>query len=110
MQFFFGLALLVLVGVVIFAVQNSTAPAIDIKFLVWHIRTSLIYTIFGAIISGMIIVFLLWIPSAFRASSQKRGLRKEIEIMERARRHDAEASGQRGSEKEAQPGSHLAHP
>ena len=101
MKFFFVLAFLVLVGVVIFTVQNSTAPAIDIKFLVWHIQTSLVYTILGTLVSGMIIVFFLWIPSAFRTSSQKRGLSKEIEILERARRHDLEECGQKSNEKEA---------
>lgn len=101
MKFFFGLAFLVLVGVAIFAVQNSTAPAIDIKFLVWHIQTSLIYTILGSLIMGMMIVFFLWIPSAFRNSSQRRELRKEIEIMEKARRHDVEDRGQTNKEKEA---------
>jgi len=101
MKFFFGLAFLVLVGVAIFTVQNSTAPAIDIKFLVWHIQTSLIYTILGTLVSGMIIVFFLWIPSAFRNSSKRRGLRKEIEIMEKTRRHDLEDRGQTNKEKEA---------
>ena len=47
MKFFLGLAFLVLLGVVMFAVQNSTAPAINIKFLAWHIQTSLIYTMLG---------------------------------------------------------------
>lgn len=101
MKFFFVLAFLVLVGAVIFAVQNSTAPTIDIKFLVWHIQTSLVYTILATLVSGMIIVFFLWIPSAFRTSSQKRGLRKEIEILERARRRDLEECGQKSNEKEA---------
>jgi hypothetical protein len=49
----------------------------------------------------MIIVFFLWIPSAFRNSSQQRGLRKEIEIMEKTRRHDLEDRGQTSKEKEA---------
>ena len=97
MKFFLGLAFLVLIGIVMFAVQNSTAPAIDIRFLTWHIQTSLIYTMLGALVSGMIIVILLWIPSAFRTSSQKRRLKKEIEILERVKRHDDEASGQKDS-------------
>jgi hypothetical protein len=49
----------------------------------------------------MIVILLLWIPSAFRASFRKKNLKKEIEILERERRHDAEPSGQRGKEKEA---------
>jgi hypothetical protein len=47
MQFSFWLAFLVLVVVSIFAIQNSTAPAIDMKFRAWGIRTSLVYTILG---------------------------------------------------------------
>jgi uncharacterized integral membrane protein len=101
MKFFFGLAFLVLLGAAIFAVQNSTAPAIDIKFLVWHIQTSLVYTILGTLVSGMIVVFLLWIPSAFRSSSQKRGLRKEVEIVGKTRKRDLEECEQRSKDKEA---------
>jgi uncharacterized integral membrane protein len=103
MRLFFGLAFLVLVGIAMFAIQNSTAPSVDLKFVVWNFRTSLVYTILGTFASGMVVVFLLWIPSALRASFQKRSLRKEIEILEKERRHDAETSrqGGRGSENEA---------
>jgi uncharacterized integral membrane protein len=90
MRLFLGLAFVVLVGVAIFAIQNSTAPSVDLKFVVWGIRTSLVYTILGSFASGMVTVFLLWIPSALKASSQKKSFRKEIEILERERRHDAE--------------------
>jgi uncharacterized integral membrane protein len=101
MKFFSGVAFLVLLGVVIFAVQNSTAPAIDIKFLVWHIQTSLVYTILGTLASGMMVVFFLWIPSAFRSSSHARGLRKEVEIVEKTRKRDLEECEQRSKDKEA---------
>jgi uncharacterized integral membrane protein len=102
MRFFFGLAFLVLVGVSIFAIQNSTAPPVDMKFVVWDLRTSLVYTVLGVFASGMVVILLLWIPSALRAASQKRSLRKEIEILRRERKLDAEASEQRArsSEKE----------
>ncbi len=102
MRLFFGLAFLVLVGIAMFAIQNSTAPSVDLKFVVWDFRTSLVYTILGTFASGMVVVFLLWIPSALRASLQKRSLRKEIEILEREKRHDAETSrqGSRGNENE----------
>lgn len=83
MQFFFWLAFLVLVVVGVFAVQNSTAPPVDLKFIVWNLRTSLVYTILGSIVSGMVVIFLLWIPSAFRGSQRARSLRKKVELLER---------------------------
>ena len=89
MRLFFVFGFLVLVGILMFAIQNSTAPSVDLKFVVWNFRTSLVYTILGTFASGMVVVLLLWIPSALRASFQKRSLRKEIEILERERRHDA---------------------
>ena len=92
MRLFFVVGFLVLLGIVIFAFQNSTAPSVDLKFVIWNFKTSLIYTILGTFASGMVLVFLLWIPSALRASFQKRSLRKEIEILERERRHDAETA------------------
>jgi uncharacterized integral membrane protein len=100
MRLFVGLAFVVLVGIAVFAVQNSTAPPIDLRFVVWDIRTSLVYTILVTFASGMVAVFLLWIPSALRTSSQKRSLRKEIEILERERRHDVETSRQRDKDNE----------
>lgn len=103
MRLFFVVGFLVLLGIVMFAFQNSTAPSVDLKFAIWNFRTSLIYTILGTFASGMVVVFLLWIPSALRATFQKRSLRKEIEILERERRNDAETSrqGGRGNENEA---------
>jgi len=83
MQFFFWLAFLVLIVVAVFAVQNSTAPPVDLKFIVWSLRTSLVYTILGSIVSGMVIILLLWIPSAFRSSQRARSLRKKLELLER---------------------------
>ena len=48
MQFFYWVALLVVIGIAIFAVQNSTAPSIVMKFLMWRFETSLIYMILGS--------------------------------------------------------------
>ena len=56
MGLFFGLAFLVLVGIAMFAIQNSTAPSVDLKFVVWDFRTSLVYTILGTFVSGMVVV------------------------------------------------------
>jgi uncharacterized integral membrane protein len=83
-------AFVVLVGIAILAIQNSAAPSVNMKFLLWDFQTSLVYTILGSLACGMMVVFFLWIPSAFKNSTQKKGLRKEIEIIERQMRHDIE--------------------
>jgi uncharacterized integral membrane protein len=81
MKFFFVLALLVICALAIFAVQNSTAPTVVLKFLFWEFETSLVYGILGSIGSGMVIVFLLWIPSAIKGSFRVKNLKREIEIL-----------------------------
>ena len=82
MQFFYWLAFLVVVGMIIFAVQNSTAPTVVMKFLIWRFETSLIYTILGSIGLGVLITLLFWIPRAIRASFRRQKLHKEIEDLE----------------------------
>jgi len=77
MQFFFYLGFLVVVLLAIFAVQNSSAPMVTMKFLFWQFETSSVYTILGSIGSGMVIILLLWIPSAIRASLRTKNLKKE---------------------------------
>jgi uncharacterized integral membrane protein len=90
MQFFFWLAFLVIAGLAIFAIQNSTASVVTMKFLIWEFETSLVYTILGAIGAGMLIVLLLWIPSAIRGSFRSKNLKKEVEILERRMKHEAD--------------------
>jgi uncharacterized integral membrane protein len=92
MQFFFYLGFLVVVLLAIFAVQNSSAPMVTMKFLFWQFETSLIYTILGSIGSGMVIILLLWIPSAIRASLRAKNLKKEIEVLDRGMKHQMEAN------------------
>jgi uncharacterized integral membrane protein len=87
MQVFFWLAFLVALGLAIFMVQNSTAPPVVMNFLFWKYETSLLYTILGAIGSGMLIVLLMWIPNAIRSSFRTRNLKKEIQILEREMKH-----------------------
>ena len=70
MQFFFYIAFLVIIGVAIFAIQNSNAPLVTIKFLIWKFETSLVYTILGSIGVGILISLLLWIPRAIQGSLQ----------------------------------------
>jgi len=71
MQFFYWLIFLIAIGIAIFAVQNSSAPPVIIKFLVWKFETSLVYTILGSILSGILLSLLLWIPKVVRTSFQK---------------------------------------
>jgi len=82
MQFFYWVALLVIVGIAIFAVQNSTAPSIVMKFLMWRFETSLIYTILGSFGLGVLIALFFWIPRAIRTSIRTKKLHKEIEDLE----------------------------
>lgn len=77
MQIFMWVVLVIAIGIAIFAVQNSDASAVTIKFLLWKFETSLIYTILGSIILGILITLLFWIPRAIRASFRKRDVHQE---------------------------------
>ena len=92
MQVFLWLALLVVIGVAIFAVQNSTAPSVVMEFLFWNFETSLIYTILVSVGSGMLTILFLWIPRGIKASFREKNLRKEIGILERQMKPQVEAS------------------
>ena len=72
MQVFFYVVFLIIIGVAIFAVQNSNAPAVTIKFLLWKFETSLVYTILGSIGLGIFLTLLYWIPRAIRASIRRK--------------------------------------
>jgi uncharacterized integral membrane protein len=77
MQVFLWVAFLIVVGVAIFAIQNSDAPPVIIKFLIWRFETSLVYTILGSIGLGIVLTLLFWVPRAIRTSFRKRNLQKE---------------------------------
>ena len=47
MKVFFWIAFVLIVIIAIFAVQNSSASPVSIKFLLWKFETSLVYTILG---------------------------------------------------------------
>ncbi|NWF91751.1 MAG: DUF1049 domain-containing protein [Syntrophaceae bacterium] len=76
MRFSLWLALLVVIGVVVFAFQNSTAPSVVTKFLFWNFETSLIYTILISVGSGMLIILFLWVPRSIRASFREKNLNR----------------------------------
>ncbi len=77
MRAFFGIGFLLVIVVAIFAVQNSSAPPVMIKFLIWNFETSLVYTIFGAIALGILLTLSVWIGKALRASIRKKEFPKE---------------------------------
>lgn len=83
MQFFYWLVLLMAIGVAIFAIQNSSAPLITVKFLVWKFEISLIYTLLGGAGAGILMVLSLWIPRAIRSSIRSRESKKKIENLEK---------------------------
>ena len=85
MRFFLVLSLLLIACIAIFAVQNSTAPAILMKFLLWKMETSLIYVIFGSLGSGILLMLFLWVPLAIRSFRRTRNLRKQIELLKNER-------------------------
>jgi uncharacterized integral membrane protein len=86
MQVFYWLILLMVIGLVIFFIQNAPAPTLSLRFLAWQVETSLIYTLLGAIGWGVFIIFFLWIPTAIRGSLRTRHLKKEIEFLKGERK------------------------
>ena len=72
MKIFLWVAFFIVIAIAIFAVQNSDAPIVTIKFLFWRFETSLVYTILGSIGLGILFTFLFWIPRALRASFQSK--------------------------------------
>ena len=72
MQVFFWIAFLILIAMAIFAIQNSSAPPVMIKFLAWNFETSLVYTILGSIGLGVIVSMLFWISRILRLSFKKK--------------------------------------
>jgi len=82
MQFFYWLAFLIVIGMAIFAVQNSTATPVQIKFIIWRFETSLIYTILGSIGLGILITLFFWIPRAIKTSMRSRELKREMKNLE----------------------------
>lgn len=92
MQIFPALSLGIILCAAILAIQNSTAPPVAMKFLLWNFETSLIYTVLGSIGIGMLIILFLWIPRAIRASFRARNLKKEIKFMQGEMKDHAEES------------------
>ena len=77
MKVFLWIAFLILVAIAIFAVQNSSAQPVTIKFLIWKLETSLVYTILGSIVLGIFLTLLFWIQRAIGTAVRKKELNKE---------------------------------
>jgi uncharacterized integral membrane protein len=92
MKIFPWLSLGMILCAAIFAVQNSTAPPVAMKFLLWNFETSLIYTVLGSVGIGMLIILFQWIPRAIRASFRARNSKKEIAFLHGEMKNQAEES------------------
>ena len=68
MKIFLWIAFLIIVIVAIFAVQNSAAPLVTIRFLLWRFETSLVYIVLGSVGAGILFALLFWISGTLRAS------------------------------------------
>jgi uncharacterized integral membrane protein len=79
MQIFFIIAFVLAIGIAIFAIQNSDAPMVVMRFLIWKYETSLVYTLLGAIGLGILLTILCWIPRAIKTSLHMRRLKRQID-------------------------------
>jgi len=77
MQAFFWVGFVIIIAVAIFAIQNSGAPLVSIKFLLWRFETSLLYTILGSVGAGIVLTLLFWIPREVRSSFRRPKLPRE---------------------------------
>ena len=78
MKVFFWVAFLVVILVAIFAVQNSGASPVLIRFLFWKFEISLVYTIMGSVGLGILLTLLVWIPREIRTSFRKSTSPQEV--------------------------------
>ncbi len=78
MKIFLWIAFLIVIAVAIFAVQNSGAPIITIKFLFWKFDTSLVYIILGSVGLGILLTLLFWIPRALRTAFRSKKPNQEF--------------------------------
>jgi lipopolysaccharide assembly protein A len=98
MQIFLWLSLGIILGAAVVAVQNSAAPPVVMKFLLWNFETSLIYTVLGSVGMGMLFILFLWIPRAIRASFRAKNLKKEMEVLKEEVKNRGERSKKKSTE------------
>lgn len=82
MKFFYWLIFLAAIGIAIFAVQNSNAPLVMMKFIIWRLETSLVYIILGSIGVGILLTLFFWVPKAIKSSIRTKELKKEMQHLE----------------------------
>lgn len=82
MSFLYWLALLIVVGLAVFSIQNSTAPPVVVKFFIWQFETSLTYILLCSVGLGILLTLFFWIPRAIRSSIRMRDLRKQKQNLE----------------------------
>ena len=80
MQIFSWAAFLIVIGIAIFAIQNSKAPPVMIRFLAWRFETSLVFTILGSIVLGFLVSLFLWMSRAIHHSFKKRAERGQEDL------------------------------
>jgi len=82
MQIFLFLALLISIGIVLFAVQN--ASLVTITFLTFHFEGSLAFILVIVFALGVLSGMLMTVPSFWRKSSTVREQRKKIKQLEQS--------------------------
>lgn len=65
----FFLAVLIIAVAVIFSAQN--AITVTLKFVTWQFSASLAIVVFLAVLTGMVIMGLLWMGASFRKRLKK---------------------------------------
>jgi lipopolysaccharide assembly protein A len=78
MKISFWIAFMMIILIAIFAVQNSGASPVWIKFLLWKFETSLLYTILGSVGLGILLTLFFWIPREIRSSFRKSKLSQGV--------------------------------
>jgi uncharacterized integral membrane protein len=81
MQFFLFLALILVLALVLFAIQNSIAATLT--FVTWNFESSLTFILALAFTAGMMTGIFLFIPTWWRKVRKNRAQRKRIQELER---------------------------
>jgi uncharacterized integral membrane protein len=83
-QLFYWLIFLVGFGIAILAAQNSSAPPVTVKFLIWRFEIPLTHTILGSTGTGILVTLFLWVPRAIKSSIRLRALKQQVKNAETA--------------------------
>jgi len=70
------LSFLMILGITIFALQNGVP--LEVKFLVWGFKTSLIAIILGSLLIGVIIVSIFSLPLLIKKHFREKRLAKQL--------------------------------